>query len=547
MVDNISPKNAARKKKRSFFKRLLKRTLTQRRGDKNGAIIRQRINFDINSRSNRWSVNDDKEHLQVPVQIQEKSEQLEQNARSPQSSDKSDSDEDVEVYEELPSLAQPLTPWGDLEVTVYQIDFTPPPLPTRGTKRRRSYLLRCSVGVEKKSEPINLHPDKGPQFPVKVVFQVSDITGQLKLRIWAKARRHDRCLGQVVVPFGFLTDMGGRSGKLWYQILPTPRNDRDGCYEASHPEVHGCGLERDNEKLGWVHLSVNLTMKHGIYVPYLLAPVYQTPKVHRDGRFIPGRFAKNVDRIRRYFDSSPIRKIFGMVVRWQSPGMSIMAFFLWSWLTLVIDVHWYPFCGWAWMVTAGLYFQSEEPPLDVWETQAASPEIGSLGHLAEVYKVAPQLQEMDEWIEFVATSVERFRLLFDWNTDERMSLIVCGFSMLLALIFSLFILIFGRFQMSFRVVVWLIGVFSICPLWHTKGHLVNRWILQLVKSTSLRYAYFMVHNIIQRSMDIKKYEHFKILEKTRRKQAPQWRLDTKKESTAKYHKSSITVHRRTSL
>jgi len=287
-------------------------------------------------------------------------------------------------------------------------------------------------------------------------------------------------------------------------------------------------------------------MRHGTYSPYLLAPVFQSPKVPRDDRFIPGRFAKNVDRIRRYFDSSPVRKIFMKVVSWQSPGVSIMAFVLWSWFSLMIDIHWYPLCCWVWMVTTG-FFENEEPPLDIWETQTASPEIGSLGHLAEVYKVAPQLQQMDEWIELVATSAERLRFLFDWNIDERMSLILCAFSMLFALMFSFFIFIFGRFQFSFRVVVWLIGVFSICPIWLTKGHFVNRWMLQFVKSTSLRYVYFIANNIIQRSMDIKKYEHFKILEKTRRKQAPQWRLDTKEENKAKYHKSSIIGHRRTSF
>jgi len=524
----VTPHSETKKKKKRFFNKL-RRKRAQRR----------RSNADFNSRSNRWSVGDDKVQNHIPIQIQS-ADNLEVGLKSsPHSSDKSDSDEEEEVVEEIPHIIQPLSTFGVLEVTVYQIDFLPPPLPTR-RKKRGSYLLRCSVGVENKSEPINLHPFKGPQFPIKVVFDISDITGEMKLRIWAKARRHDRCLGQVVVPLGFLNDMGGRSEKLWYQILPTPRSDRDGCYEASHPEVHGSGLERVNEKLGWVNLSLILKHKHGLYLPYLLSPVFQLPEVPRDNRFLPSRFAKNMDRIKRHYVSSQVTKIFGKVVSWQSPGLSIGTFFVWSWFSLKLKLHWYPLFAFAWMATTGYFVEMEDPPLDVWETQTASAEIGSLGYLAEVYKVAPQLQEVDEWIEYVATTMERFRFLFDWNTDERMSIIICVLGLQVSLILSGLIFMFDRYNISYRVLLWFGGVIALCPL--RKGHVVNRWLWQLVESTILRYVYFMIFNITKRCMDIKKYEHFKILEKTRTKKAPpQLKSDPKKERTvAKYHKSSAS-------
>jgi len=523
-------KNSAfpeKKKKKRLFDKFRRKRLQRRRS-----------HADFNSLSNRWSVGDDKDQSQIPIQIQDNDNLEAERKSSPHSSEKSDSDDEEEVVEALPHITQPLTTFGVLEVTVYQIDFTPPPLQTR-RKKRGSYLLRCSVGVEDKSEPINLHPFKGPQFPIKKVFDISDITGEMKLRIWAKAKRHDRCLGQVVVPLGFLNDMGGRSDKLWYQILPTPRSDRDGCYEASHPEVHGSGLLRINEKLGWVNLSVILKPKHGVYLPYLLSPVFQLPEVPRDNRFLPSRFAKNMDRIKRHYVSSQATKLFVKVVSWQSPCLSIMMFFLWSWFSLKLTLCWWPLCAFAWMATTGYFVEMEDPPLDVWETQPASTEIGSLGYLAEVYKVAPQLQEVDEWIEFVATTMERFRFLFDWNTDERMSIIICVISFLISLILSYVIFTFNRYNFSLRVFLWLGGVIALCPL--RKGNVVNRWLWRVVEASYLRYIYFMVFNITKRSMDIKKYEHFKILEKARTKiTPPQLKSKTKQERTvAKYHKSSL--------
>eukprot|EP01130_Rhizamoeba_saxonica_P015090 TRINITY_DN6707_c0_g1_i1.p1 TRINITY_DN6707_c0_g1~~TRINITY_DN6707_c0_g1_i1.p1 ORF type:complete len:719 (-),score=141.38 TRINITY_DN6707_c0_g1_i1:72-2228(-) len=117
-----------------------------------------------------------------------------------------------------------------------------------------------------------IEKNKDPVFEDIFEFPITDINGDVVIKIYNHKIASNVCFGQVVIPIGSLLGVRAPLGKVMHRYKIFPYSSKDKKYHNTIQKEHGTGMERPKKSIGFITCALEADIEGELLKHYLLEP-----------------------------------------------------------------------------------------------------------------------------------------------------------------------------------------------------------------------------------------------------------------------------------